>query len=67
MTTDRRRGRRRHPWRPVVLGLLVLLLFVIGIALGEALSDDPPAAQTITQNRTFTLQPASSTVTVTAP
>ena len=67
MTPDLRRGRKRHPWRPVVLGLLVLLLFVIGIALGEALSDDPPAAQTITQNRTFTLQPASSTVTVTAP
>ena len=46
---------------------LVLLLFVIGIALGEALSDNPPAAQTITQNRTFTLEPASSTVTVTTP
>jgi len=50
-----------------VLGLLVLLVFVIGIALGEALSDDPPAAHTITQNGTFTLQPASSTVTVTTP
>ena len=67
MTPDRRRGRRRHPWRPVVLGLLVLLVFVVGIALGEALSDNPPAAQTITRNGTFTLQPASSTVTVTAP
>ena len=67
MTPDRRRGRRRHPWRPVVIGLLVVLLFAIGIALGEALSDNPPTAQTITQNRTFTLQPASSTVTVTAP
>jgi hypothetical protein len=50
-----------------VLGLLVVLLFVVGIALGEALSDNPPTAQTITQNRTFTLQPASSTVTVTTP
>ena len=67
MTPDRRRGRRRHPWRPVIVGLLVLLVFAIGIALGEALSDNPPPSQTITQNRTFTLQPESSTVTVTTP
>jgi hypothetical protein len=67
VTPDRRRGRRRHQWRPVVLGLLVLLVFVIGVALGEALSDNPPAAQTVTQNGTLTLQPASSTVTVTTP
>ena len=50
-----------------MLGLLVLLVFAIGIALGEALGDNPPAAQTITQNRTFTLEPESSTVTVTSP
>ena len=50
-----------------MLGLLVLLVFVVGIALGEALSDNPPPAQTITQNGTFTLQPESSTVTVTTP
>jgi hypothetical protein len=50
-----------------MLGLLVVLVFAVGIALGEALSDNPPPAQTITQNRTFTLQPESSTVTVTTP
>ena len=50
-----------------MLVLLVLLVFVVGIALGEALSDNPPPAQTITQNGTFTLQPESSTVTVTTP
>ena len=67
MTANRRRGRRRHPWRPVMLGLLVLLVFAIGIALGEALSDNPAPANTITQNGTFTLEPESSTVTVTTP
>jgi hypothetical protein len=67
VTADRRKGRRRHPWRPVLLGLLVVLLFVVGIALGEALSDNPPTAKTITQNRTFTLPPPSATVTVTTP
>jgi hypothetical protein len=51
----------------VIVGLLVLLVFAIGIALGEALNDNPPPSQTITQNRTFTLQPESSTVTVTTP
>jgi hypothetical protein len=32
-----------------MLGLLVLLVFAIGIALGEALDDNPPPAQTITR------------------
>ena len=67
MTIERRRRKRRHPLRPVLLGLAVLLVFVIGIALGEALSDNPPSPNTITQSCTFTLQPESSTVTVTAP
>ena len=47
MTTERRRRRRRHPLRPVLLGLAVLLVFVIGIALGQALSDNPPSPNTI--------------------
>jgi hypothetical protein len=67
MTPERRR-RRRRPWlRPLILALLVLLLFVIGIALGEALSDNRHESHTITQDQTFTLQPESATVTVTAP
>ena len=68
MTPERRRRRRqRRPWRAVILGLLVLLLFVVGVALGEALSDNPSPAHTITQSRTFTLKPESATVTVTTP
>jgi hypothetical protein len=50
-----------------MLGLLVLLIFAIGIALGEALSDNPRPAHTITQSRTYTLKPESATVTVTTP
>ena len=36
-------------------------------ALGEALQDNPRPGKTTTQSRTFTLQPESQTVTVTAP
>ncbi len=67
MTTDRRRRRQRRPLRPVLLGLVVLLVFAIGIALGEALNDNPSPGHSTTQSRTFTLRPESGTVTVTAP
>jgi len=67
VTPPRRRGRQRHPWRPVLLGLLVVLVFVIGIAFGESLDDNPPPAHMITNSNTFTLEPESSTVTVTTP
>ena len=68
MTPNRRRRRQRRPWlRLVALGLVVALLFAIGIALGESLDNNSAPAHTITQNRTFTLQPESATVTVTTP
>jgi hypothetical protein len=67
VTPPRRRGRQRGPWRLVLVGLLVVLVFAIGIAFGEALDDNPPPAHTITQSNTFTLEPESSTVTVTTP
>jgi hypothetical protein len=51
----------------VILGLAVLVVFAVGIALGEALSDNPEPGNTITQSRTYTLQPESATMTVTAP
>jgi hypothetical protein len=51
----------------VIWGALLVLLFAIGVALGQALEDNPRPASTITQDRTFTLPPASATVTVTAP
>jgi hypothetical protein len=44
-----------------------VLVFVVGIALGEALEDNPKSVSTITQDRTYTLNPPAATVTVTAP
>jgi len=48
-------------------GLVFALVFAVGIALGQALEDNPREGKTITQDRTFTLEPESATVTVTAP
>ena len=60
--------RRRSPARRVLLwGLVFVLVFAVGIALGQALEDNPRQGKTITQDRTFTLEPESATVTVTAP
>jgi hypothetical protein len=63
-----RRRRRRSPARRLIgWGLVLALVFIVGIALGEALEDNPRQGRTITQDRTFTLLPESGTVTVTAP
>ncbi len=69
MSADRRRRRRsRSPARRLVLwGLLFLIVFAVGIALGQALEDNPRQGQTTTNDQTFTLRPESATVTVTAP
>jgi hypothetical protein len=61
----RRRKRRTRSW--IVLGLVCVLVFAVGIALGEALNDNPGQGHTRTLERTFTLAPESATVTVTAP
>jgi ferric-dicitrate binding protein FerR (iron transport regulator) len=64
---DRRR-RRGSSRRRIIVGTLVLaLVFSIGVALGEALNDSPQPGSTTTQERTITLLPESSTVTVTTP
>ncbi len=44
-----------------------MLVFAVGIALGQALEDNPRQGQTTTNDQTFTLRPESATVTVTAP
>jgi hypothetical protein len=51
----------------VALGLVALLVFAVGIALGQALEDNPQHGRTVTQEQVVTLRPASTTVTVTAP
>lgn len=68
MSTYERRRKRRSPWpRRVAWILAFVVVFAVGIALGEALEDNPKPASTITQDRTYTLQQPAATVTVTAP
>jgi hypothetical protein len=67
-TYERRRRKRRNPVRRRVLwALAFLVVFGVGIALGEALEDNPQPATTITQDRTYTLPQSAETVTVTTP
>jgi hypothetical protein len=70
VSTVERRGRRRRKSstrRRLVWAVVLVVVFAVGVALGQALEDNPRPASTITQDRTFTLPPESATVTVTAP
>jgi hypothetical protein len=70
VSTVERRGRRRRKSstrRRLVWAVFLMVVFAVGVALGQALEDNPRPASTITQDRTFTLPPESATVTVTAP
>lgn len=67
MSTRERRRRKSPTRRRVILGIVLLLVFAVGIAFGQALEDNPKPATTITQNQTLTVPPASTTVTVTSP
>ena len=67
MTGPARRRRRSAAKGRFVWALVLALVFLVGIAFGEALEDNPRPASTITRNQTITLLPESSTVTVTAP
>ena len=44
-----------------------IVVFAVGIALGQALHDNPQPGSTVTHDQTLTLPPESSTVTVTTP
>ncbi|MDQ2909559.1 MAG: hypothetical protein M3R39_00810 [Actinomycetota bacterium] len=67
MSSLDRRRRRRPTRRRIVWALVLALVFAVGVALGEALNDNPRPGSTTTQERTLTLFPESSTVTVTTP
>ena len=41
----RRRQRRVLPWRPLILALALVCVFAVGVALGEALHDNPKGAE----------------------
>jgi hypothetical protein len=64
-SSSRRRPQRRSSWkRRVLIAALVLAIFVLGIALGQALNDGPPPPATDTYVRTLEpvpQQPATST------
>jgi hypothetical protein len=66
-TRERRRRKKSSTRRRVILAVVFVIVFAIGIALGQALEDNPPQGSTVTQDQTFTLPPVSQTVTVTTP
>jgi hypothetical protein len=52
--SSRRRGRRRStPLRLLVAVVAAALLFAVGIALGEALKDNPKPNLTVTTTKTI--------------
>jgi len=62
-----RRRRRVVPWRPLIAIVAVVCVFGAGIALGEALHDNPKPGGTTTTERTLRplpLVPQTVTVTV---
>jgi len=63
-----RRRRRSSAWRWIAIGLAVVCIFAVGIALGEALHDNPTPGGTNTTERTLKPLPlVPQTVTVTIP
>jgi hypothetical protein len=67
MSTYQRRRRKSSTRRRIVWMLVFVLVFAVGIALGQALEDNPQPSSTTTHDQTITLPPESATVTVTAP
>jgi hypothetical protein len=61
----RRRRRQTELTRWVVIGLIALLVFAVGVALGQALHDNPKPGGTVTLERTLTIPtgPPGSTIT----
>jgi hypothetical protein len=63
---ERRRQRRRGELvRRGVIGLVVVVVFGLGVALGQALHDNPHPSGTVTFERTLSIPsvPPGSTVT----
>ncbi|MDX6401707.1 MAG: hypothetical protein QOF27_2313 [Gaiellaceae bacterium] len=54
-TERRRQQRRREVIRWSVRVLLVVLVFSLGVALGQAIQDNPKTGRTVTSDRTLRL------------
>jgi hypothetical protein len=62
----RRRRRRAETTRWGIVALAALIVFGIGVAVGQALHDNPDLGQTVTLERTLSIPttgPVGSTVT----
>jgi hypothetical protein len=51
--TGRRRARRRPVRNKIVLGLVLIVVFAVGVALGQALHDNPRPGGVQTSFRTL--------------
>jgi hypothetical protein len=51
--TGRRRARRRPARNKIVLGLVLVVVFTVGVALGQALHDNPRPGGVQTSFRTL--------------
>jgi hypothetical protein len=67
MSAYQRRRRKSSTRRRIAWAVVFVLVFAVGIALGQALEDNPSPASTVTNDQTITLTPESATLTVTAP
>lgn len=65
-STSHRRPAPRSQWpRRIVITILALVVFAVGIALGQALSDGPPPPATETYVRTLEPLPQEPATTTT--
>ena len=67
MSSLPRRRRKSSTGRRVLWAVLLVLVFAVGIALGQALEDNPQPGSTITPGPDAHAAAESATVTVTRP
>ena len=63
----RKRRRREEVTRWAIRVLVVVLVFALGVALGQALHDNPKPGETITLERTLTVPTAGNRASTVTP